>query len=47
MLLNISFGLAMFTFMVSWLKNPGYLQKDKEIDFYELLQIFDPNSLCP
>jgi len=41
------FILSFLTFLVCWLKNPGYVVKDKTIDFYELLEIFDPNSLCP
>jgi palmitoyltransferase ZDHHC13/17 len=34
-------------FLISWLRDPGYINKNKTIDFYELLNTFDPESLCP
>lgn len=45
--LIISFLLSFLCFLFSWLKDPGYITKDPSIDFYELLSIFDPESLCP
>ena len=46
-LLVASFVVSIIFFMFSYLKDPGYLSKDSTIDFFELLQIFDPESLCP
>lgn len=46
-LLDSGVGLLLVLFMVCWLKDPGYIEKDKQIDFFELLEAFDPNSLCP
>jgi hypothetical protein len=45
--LVISFIVSVFFFIFVWLKDPGYLKKSPTLDFYELLQIFDPESLCP
>lgn len=42
-----SFLVSFLCFLFSWLKDPGYIRKDKTIDFFELLSIFDPESLCP
>ncbi len=42
-----SFLLSFLCFLFSWLKDPGYITKDHSIDFYELLCMFDPESLCP
>lgn len=42
-----SFMLSFLCFLFSWLKDPGYITKDKTIDFFELLGMFDPESLCP
>jgi DHHC palmitoyltransferase len=41
------FVFSLFTFIVCWLKDPGYVKKDEKIDFLELLELFDPNALCP
>lgn len=30
-----------------WLKNPGFIEKDKTLNFVTLLEQFDPSSLCP
>ncbi len=46
-MINVSIVLTMIAFVICWLKNPGYLEKDNNIDFNELLEIFDPNNLCP
>jgi palmitoyltransferase ZDHHC13/17 len=42
-----TFLTSFLCFLFCWLKDPGYITKDKTIDFYELLNIFDPESLCP
>jgi palmitoyltransferase ZDHHC13/17 len=39
--------ISFLCFLFSWLKDPGLITKDKTIDFYELLNLFDPESLCP
>jgi hypothetical protein len=45
--IHISFVVSMFLFACSWLRNPGYLKKDDSIDFFEIIEKFDPNHLCP
>lgn len=47
MIAHALFAGSLLTFLMSWLTNPGYIQKDPKIDFYQLLEIFDPNNLCP
>ncbi len=44
---NGLFVLSCFTFLFCWLKDPGYVKKDTSIDIYQLLEIFDANSVCP
>jgi len=39
--------LSWVFFLFSWLKNPGYLEKDPSINFLEIIEEFDPNHLCP
>eukprot|EP00347_Sterkiella_histriomuscorum_P018539 403345126 len=39
--------MTLLTMSVSWLLNPGYLKSDKDLDFMELLEQFEPNCLCP
>ncbi|CDW73662.1 dhhc zinc finger domain containing protein [Stylonychia lemnae] len=41
------FVACMILWVVAWLKNPGYLEKDKDIQFMDLLETFEPNCLCP
>ena len=39
-------GSTLF-FCLCWLRDPGYLSKDPEIDFFEIIEKFDANHLCP
>ena len=45
--MHILFALSNVFFLFSWLKDPGYLKKDKNIDFFEIIERFDANHLCP
>lgn len=44
---HVMFFLSMITFLFCWMKDPGYLKKDPDIDFSKLIERFDPNHLCP
>jgi palmitoyltransferase ZDHHC13/17 len=44
---EILFGLSLFLCTVVWLSDPGYLKKDKSLDFVELLDTLEASSLCP
>ena len=44
---NIIFGCSILSFLICWLREPGCLVKDTSLNFYELLELFDPNMLCP
>jgi palmitoyltransferase len=46
-LLDAATGVMLVLFMICWLRDPGYIEKDEQIDFFQLLEAFDPNSLCP
>ena len=39
-------GSSIF-FLFSWLRNPGYIKKDPNLNFYEMIEKFDANHLCP
>lgn len=42
------FGIFLFvSFGGVTLKNPGYLEKDPNVDFQELLNTLDPLDICP
>lgn len=41
------FWVSMLLWLVVWQKDPGYLRKDKSLDFVELLDNFEASSLCP
>jgi hypothetical protein len=44
----LAFFLSTMVFsLTSWLKNPGYIQKDPALDFMDMLEQFEPNCLCP
>jgi hypothetical protein len=45
--LSIFAVLTCITFLSSWIKSPGYLNKRAEGEFLLLLTKFDPKSLCP
>lgn len=34
----ICFGISMFCLTVAWLLDPGFVKKDKDLDFMELLE---------
>ena len=40
------FGLALMFHIWALCKDPGYLKKPKDVDFIELLKVFDPVHLC-
>ena len=46
-LTHSSFALAFIFFLISWIRDPGYLKKDPSIDFFECVEKFDTNHLCP
>jgi DHHC palmitoyltransferase len=41
------FVLGMFFMALAWLKDPGFLKQDEDLNFMSLLQQFEPNCLCP
>ena len=41
------FTLSMLLSIICWLMDPGYIRKDPDFDFMELLELFEPNCLCP
>lgn len=41
------FFLSMALWLGAWLKDPGYIEKDPQFDFIDLLNDFEPNCLCP
>lgn len=44
----ISFGIVLLLFFfLATCRNPGYLKSPKKVKFSELLEQFDPVSLCP
>lgn len=44
----IIFGfLTSFSFLLSWMITPGYIEKKAEGEFLLILTKFDPKSLCP
>lgn len=44
---HVSFILSNILFLLSWLRDPGYLHHDESIDFFQIIERFDPNHLCP
>lgn len=32
---------------LAWRLDPGYMKKDQDLDFMELLEFYEPNCLCP
>lgn len=45
--IHFSFILSYALFFFSWLRDPGYLKKDESIDFFDIVDKFDANHLCP
>ena len=41
------FVLSMILWVVAWLRDPGYLQRDESLEFMYLLETFEANCLCP
>jgi len=41
------FWVSLVFWLIVWRKDPGFLKKDKELDFVELLDTFEASSLCP
>ena len=44
---SISFFLSMLFCLMAWKINPGYLSKDPDLKFMDLLEEFEANCLCP
>jgi len=40
-------GLVLFTFLLSWLKNPGKITNKGENDIFSLLRTHEPYEICP
>lgn len=43
----LTFGLSALFGIMAWRFNPGYLYKDPDMEFMDLLEQFEPNCLCP
>lgn len=41
------FFISMAMWLIVWKKDPGFLQRDKKLDFVEMLENFEASSLCP
>jgi len=41
------FILSMILWVVAWLRDPGYLERDNSLEFMYLLETFEANCLCP
>ena len=41
------FALAIISSVITWLIDPGYLERDDSYDFVRLLEVYEPKSLCP
>lgn len=41
------FSISMVSFIMCWLKDPGYIKADPNINFMDIIEQFDPNHLCP
>jgi palmitoyltransferase len=41
------FWASMSLWLIVWQKDPGFIARDKSLDFLELLSNFEPSSLCP
>lgn len=39
--------LANIFFVLSSIRNPGFLEKSSKVGFLKLVEKFDPNILCP
>ena len=44
---DILFSSTMILWIICCLRNPGYIEKDHQLDFLELLDCFEANCLCP
>ncbi len=44
---HIFLTFSIISFLILWNKDPGYVTKDTNLDFFELLKIYDPTNLCP
>jgi hypothetical protein len=45
--IHTSFIVSTILFFCAWLRDPGYLKKDESINFFDIIEKFDPNHLCP
>ena len=41
------FGLCLILWLTAWMRDPGYINKDPQLDFLDLLDTFEANCLCP
>jgi len=46
-MIHVTFACSTFLFFFAWLRDPGYLYKDTSIEFFSIIERFDPNHLCP
>jgi hypothetical protein len=44
---SILFFGSLVLWVASWVKNPGQLEREASFDFLDLLEVFEPNCLCP
>jgi hypothetical protein len=42
-----AFSCSILFCTIAWLVDPGYIKKDPNLDFMDLLEQFEPNCLCP
>lgn len=45
--LFLTFLITLILFLILWLKDPGYIEPNPDIDFLSIIPKFDPNKLCP
>lgn len=44
---SVLFSISMILCIVCWLKDPGYIKSDPNLEFLDLLEQFEANCLCP
>ena len=37
----------MLMWVIAWMRDPGFIKKDNQLDFLDLLETFEANCLCP
>lgn len=46
-LFHLTFWITIIFFSLSWLRDPGYINKKQDSNFLSIIEHYDPNSLCP